>query len=636
MCKINVKQRRFSQFDIYRRVLYNVVMIYGGNTMSRKNFVIGFCLIASALLHCDDAFKVENSDASSQLQETQKTKIKHKNKTILEDFHEELNVPSENYNSRVYNDVNYTSSTSFDLKGYFQNLHKFSPYNSEGSCGYVSLIQVMSYYDTFYNDGIIPEVYDRHSSSALTETVAKLSSPGVLRQSYSASSGLSYYEYCHATMDYDLQSRLTVINNIRTGTDNNDVFINEDGNTEPYFNPSIGLFNYKSILDSFYENSITVSAFRKFSREQAIYISWIKQNIDEGTPVIVHIKKTGDTSSEHAVVAYDYDDDGIYANFGWNAGSTHLPLLGGSAGYDQVVTAATLDYSTNKHVHSDNYIIAGEEHCGCNISDEVFISGGGNHRNVPPTYYWMKDSENEEESYILVIKSSSYQFISPINPYIAILTTSNSVTLSLLDWEAIYDFIGSSYYVILTRISDAVTYNPTNTYFSLKNTSATCYSITPDSYGYEQQYFFATKEQQIAQSNITFNTRRLRTGYIEQQYINLSANRKDAGIASIEYEFDQAIGRIDIDLCFWSALEGLNQSTGTAVLQYKDIDGNWITILDLLNDVTLATDRLNPTTYQIVFPEQTSTFRVYSTCFNPLTTSNKGRICIGDLLVYIA
>ena len=42
-----------------------------------------------------------------------------------------------------------------DRVTYFYNLCTYSPKNSHGSCGYVSLIQYLSYYDCFYNDSII-------------------------------------------------------------------------------------------------------------------------------------------------------------------------------------------------------------------------------------------------------------------------------------------------------------------------------------------------------------------------------------------------------------------------------------------------------------------------------------------------
>ena len=53
-----------------------------------------------------------------------------------------------------------------NITKYFKNLYKYSPENSYGSCGYVSFIQYLSYYDTFYNDSIIPENYEQYDKDA--------------------------------------------------------------------------------------------------------------------------------------------------------------------------------------------------------------------------------------------------------------------------------------------------------------------------------------------------------------------------------------------------------------------------------------------------------------------------------------
>ena len=72
-------------------------------------------------------------------------------------------------------------SDEMDMKTYFQNLYEFSPSNIIGTCSYVSLIQYLSYLDTFYNDEIIPEQYDRKKTDATTVAEALSSSPGVYR-----------------------------------------------------------------------------------------------------------------------------------------------------------------------------------------------------------------------------------------------------------------------------------------------------------------------------------------------------------------------------------------------------------------------------------------------------------------------
>lgn len=84
----------------------------------------------------------------------------------------------------------------------------------------------------------------------------------------------------------------------------------------------------------------------------------------------------------------------------------------------------------------------------------------------------------------------------------------------------------------------------------------------------------------------------------------------------------------------WSVNEHFNINDSSAVIQYKDKSGNWITILDLLTDINLSKDRTKPDNYTIVFPDGTKEFRFY--CQSTATGDrNKGRICIGNMEIYL-
>ena len=69
---------------------------------------------------------------------------------------------------------------------YFKNMAEYSPTNQKGFCGYVSLIQYLCYYDSFYNDNIIPEKFERNQGFAESLNEARKMSPGVLRKEYSS------------------------------------------------------------------------------------------------------------------------------------------------------------------------------------------------------------------------------------------------------------------------------------------------------------------------------------------------------------------------------------------------------------------------------------------------------------------
>ena len=57
-------------------------------------------------------------------------------------------------------------------------------------------------------------------------------------------------------------------------------------------------------------------------------------------------------------------------------------------------------------------------------------------------------------------------------------------------------------------------------------------------------------------------------------------------------------------------------------------------LLDLLNDITLPTDRNNPNNYIITFPQNIKEFRFYVASAQ-VGNRNKGRVCIGNIEIFI-
>lgn len=155
--------------------------------------------------------------------------------------------------------------------------------------------------------------------------------------------------------------------------------------------------------------------------------------------------------------------------------------------------------------------------------------------------------------------------------------------------------------------------------------------INPSEYHFEEQYFFYNKSQKIMYDDLIIDTNRLRAGFIKDRTINLSPKRQGAGEAYLEYKFDKPIERVSFDLAFWSTSEGLSSSDSSAVFQYKNSSGEWVTYLDLLNEAHLPFDRYNPKNYIFIF----DTDDVYEIRFisksTAVGTRNKGRICIGEM-----
>ena len=156
------------------------------------------------------------------------------------------------------------------------------------------------------------------------------------------------------------------------------------------------------------------------------------------------------------------------------------------------------------------------------------------------------------------------------------------------------------------------------------------HTVNQEDYGFEQQYFFDEKIKEHFIDGLNFTTNRLRCGYIEEEYINLSPLRKGAGEAYLEFNFKMPIYEMSTYLTFWSNNERYEDGD-IANISYLTNDGEWITLFDLLNnDNPLPTDRKNPKRYEFNFVNGTKGIRFYSHVKNPVGDRNKGRICVGE------
>lgn len=273
-------------------------------------------------------------------------------------------------NENDFNDINTTKNVvnyennSSNKNIYFKNLYNFSPDNSNGSCGYVSLIQYLSYYDTFYNDDLIPEIYDRNSGNKNTLEEAFNVSPGVLRQSYPST---NLYEFVQNNKSTDFQMYLMDIVNNAKNIANNE------------YSCSIGMWDYQLIFDKLYGsnkityNYVNVSSFNINSKPTdsniiSSFDSYVKKQLDLEKPVILHIAQydNGNYKNYHSIVAYYYDSNGIHANFGWGKDSTDIII---PSSY-QITEAGVMDISNINEKHSNNYIVNNLDYCGCGYHHE--------------------------------------------------------------------------------------------------------------------------------------------------------------------------------------------------------------------------------------------------------------------------
>lgn len=143
------------------------------------------------------------------------------------------------------------------------------------------------------------------------------------------------------------------------------------------------------------------------------------------------------------------------------------------------------------------------------------------------------------------------------------------------------------------------------------------------------QYFFDPKSISLyVPDGWLLETERLRTSYIENQYLVLSPNRKNAGIAYLDILFTHDLKRLSFDASMWSSKEGV--ANEDFVVQYYD--GGWKDhiVLDLSK---LSKIKDNPDSFVALFPENTRRIRFYATHRNPSGSRNKGRVCLDNFEV---
>ena len=126
-------------------------------------------------------------------------------------------IPYSSFDENYFNETNTTSSSFFTMSHFFENSFNYIP-NNYYSCGFVSLIQVLSYYDTFYNDNVISDAYEDFKTNNDSIEDLSFASPGVNIENYTYTDLNSYKNYCLTSMNYNFQSFLTIRNNEMNGT----------------------------------------------------------------------------------------------------------------------------------------------------------------------------------------------------------------------------------------------------------------------------------------------------------------------------------------------------------------------------------------------------------------------------------
>ena len=156
--------------------------------------------------------------------------------------------------------------------------------------------------------------------------------------------------------------------------------------------------------------------------------------------------------------------------------------------------------------------------------------------------------------------------------------------------------------------------------------------IRPSDFGFPEEY----AKQPIIDRDITINgiemdIERLRCGYIEEQYINLSPRRSGFGEAYLKIDFKKPVYSFSFGATMWRSTELKPFNEGDSFIMQIKQDGIWKDKIDILKQPGFnIQNRCSVMRFQIDEKIEGVCFKATS---DPIGTANKGRVCIDDLVL---
>lgn len=293
------------------------------------------------------------------------------------------------FNSKVNTKKNTYRQT------YFKNLHTNFGINNRGSCGYVALSMLLTYYDTILCDNIVPREFDNPTVSDKDPNFKQ--SPGAKFVFYhpafnpEQTTYKQYVRFINRNKNRYLHEHLLKIALKKKLNDKPEDKKSTD------FNFGSDVFDIKKTADYYLEHDADVKGSEysidvKTISEKTTYTdirNYVISKIKQGYPVWTKIGNSKEKEDfAHTVVAYDYDEklDKIYCHFGYQDEEkyrtkiiqkrrrqvekiekyreVYTRLVPEEHGYDCYISALVIDFNERKisHTHTDNYEVVISHH----------------------------------------------------------------------------------------------------------------------------------------------------------------------------------------------------------------------------------------------------------------------------------
>jgi hypothetical protein len=155
-------------------------------------------------------------------------------------------------------------------------------------------------------------------------------------------------------------------------------------------------------------------------------------------------------------------------------------------------------------------------------------------------------------------------------------------------------------------------------------------SINGVDFGFHNEYVDNENRTNISlDSGFSFTTQRIRCGYINNQYLALSAKCKGAGTAYLQMDFSQDINAFNFGIAIWSEEEYLNTKS-SIVLETKSKEGIY-KVFYQFNIATMSKNKDILDSHSFTFPEETYGIRIRVNTNQVNYEKNKGRVVLGDM-----
>ena len=471
---------------------------------------------------------------------------------------------------------------------YFSNLRNNFSLNAYGTCSYVSMGMLLSYYDTYLNDNFVPDMFEQN-------TVIQQSLNGAVITRGTESPGV-------VSEDYDFITSLDNYNNYVTNNPNASFqnFLMNFANSTALdgFNLGLSVDQQVAVLNAYLAQYVgagySAQSFVPWYHDSQAYIkSTIKPYLDRGEAVILNIRSA--QVGRHSVVAYDYDEEDIYVHTGWKDADgnaiTHVALsdldkgvylgMTGGVNIESYVTLNLPEYNVFTGVQN-NYVTMDENDNVVPVSLKTLavpfnikLEYNPEQPQNLPVLSW---DSLKDEIWFSAASSISYQVTIRDRETNAIIqninTGDNAVIFSSLTADAIVDQYGMIDFNvdITTSYSDSILHEHEVYNQSTRISDTQDYQrINPSDYGFPRRSnsYAANFVDVATQNGFSFKVRKTPNVYTANSgRILFATNIKNYTGAYLEYNFLQPITEIKM-----SVNENDGDTSFMSASQYKLANG---------------------------------------------------------------